>query len=95
MIIDYIIFDKKGYLKKEYPFVWSISLICYQIFITVYSFFGGKFINGADFPYRYMDASIFGNWGVLLNYILIFALFIIYAKLVVAVDNYLGNKYDK
>ena len=95
VIFDYIIFGKKGNLKREYPFIWSITLFIYQIIITIYSFLGGKFIDGADFPYRYMDTALFGNWGVLLNYVLIFVLFIVYGMLVVAIDNYVGIKSNE
>ena len=92
VILDYIIFDKKGNLKKKYPLIWAIPLLVYQGIITVYSLLGGKFIDGADFPYVYMDTAKFGELGVLVNYILIFSIFMVCGVLVVLIDSYVGKK---
>lgn len=92
VIFDYIFFGKKGHLRKEYPYIWSIALIIYQGFIIFYSSIGGRFLDGDIVPYLYMDSSKFGTIGVMINYILIFIIFIVYGQIVCLIDNYLGKR---
>lgn len=91
VIFDYIIFGKKGNLKKNYPFIWSFILIVYQLFVIIYSLWGGKFM-GSDVPYPYMDISKNGIWTVILNCVLVYVFFVGYGTIVQTLDNKLGKK---
>lgn len=90
VIFDYIIFGKKGNLKKNYPFIWSFILIVYQLFVIIYSLLGGKFM-GSDVPYPYMDISKNGIWTVILNCVLVYVFFVGYGTIVQTLDNKLGK----
>lgn len=91
VILDYIIFGKKGNLKKNYPFIWSFILIVYQLFVIIYSLLGGKFM-GSSVPYPYMDVSKNGIWTVILNCVLVYVFFVGYGTIVQTLDNKLGKK---
>ena len=92
VILDYIIFGEKGNLKKEYPIIWSLVLILYQIFVIIYVAFGGTFMNGATYPYFYMDINKYGTFGVLFNLLIIYIFFVGYGTIVQKIDNKLGKK---
>lgn len=92
VIFDYIIFGIKGNLKKNYPFIWSAILFIYQIFITIYMMFGGKFANGDSYPYFYMNVSKYGVLGVFINILIILIVYIVYGKIIQVLDNKLGNR---
>ena len=92
VILDYIIFGEKGNLKKEYPIIWSLVLILYQIFVIIYVAFGGTFMNGATYPYFYMDIQKYGTFGVLFNLLIIYIFFVGYGTIVQKIDNWLGKK---
>lgn len=91
VIFDYIIFGKKGNLKKNYPFIWSFILIVYQLFVIIYSLLGGKFME-SDVPYPYMDISKNGIWTVILNCVLVYVFFVGYGTIVQTLDNKLDKK---
>lgn len=93
-IFDYILFGTKGKLKKNYPYLWSIPLILYQVIITIYSILGGRFANNAKYPYFYMDTSKFGIKGVLINIFLILIIFIIFGNIIQIIDNKIALKKE-
>ena len=95
VIFDYIIFGVKGNLKKIYPFIWTMVLFIYQIFITIYMILGGEFANGAKYPYFYMDTSKYGVLGVFFNTLIILVVYIVYGKLIQVLDNKIGKKNIK
>lgn len=91
VIFDYIIFGEKGNLKKNYPFIWSLILIVYQLFVIIYSLWGGKFM-GSTVPYPYMDINKNGLWNVIINCLLVYIFFIGYGTIVQSLDNKLAKK---
>lgn len=95
VILDYIIFGKKGNLKKEYPIIWSTVLILYQIFVIIYVSLGGTFMNGDTIPYFYMDINKFGIIGVTINLLVLFIVYISYGYLIVFLDNLIGKNNKK
>lgn len=95
VILDYIIFGKKGNLKKEYPIIWSAVLILYQIFVIIYISLGGTFLNGDVIPYFYMDINQFGILGVTINLVVLFIVYIGYGYLIVFLDNLIGKNSKK
>lgn len=95
VIFDYIIFGKKGNLKKRYPFIWTSVLFVYQIFITIYMFFGGTFANGDKYPYFYMNTELYGIFGVIINSLLILVVYVIFGLFIQMLDNKLAKYFKK
>ena len=94
VIFDYIIFGEKGNLKMSYPFIWSVFLILYIIFISIYTFLGGKFLDGESYPYFYMNIDKYGFLKVSINCIIIYICFIIYGIIIQKLDNKLAGKIN-
>lgn len=88
---DYVIFGEKGNLKKNYPYIWSLTLISYVIFDIIYVLQGGTFSDGSIYPYFYMDAEKYGLLRVMFNCFIIYALFILYGIIVQTLDNKLAK----
>lgn len=86
VMLDYVIFTKKGNLKTEYPAYWSLSLVAYAIFCYIYEGLGGKFLDGSTCPYYYMDVNKYGIVGVTLFSITIFMSFLAYGYLILYLD---------
>ena len=95
VIFDYIIFAEKGHLKKEYPLIWSFVLVAYQLFVTIYTASGGTFIDGATYPYPFMDIEAYGVGKVTINMIVTFVFFLGYGNIVQLLDNKLGERKKK
>lgn len=91
VIGDYIVFGEKGNLKKSYPFIWSLTLIFYVIFNIIYVLLGGKFIDGTNYPYYYMNIDKYGLLRVTVNCLLIYTFFIVYGVIVQFLDRKLSE----
>ena len=92
VIFDYIIFGEKGKLKREYPIIWSLVIVLYQIFVLIYISLGGTFMNDTVYPYFYMDINRFGIIGVTINLLIIYIFFVGYGTIVQFIDNKLGKR---
>lgn len=64
---DWIIFDKKGYIKKHEPLLWLIFPSLYFIVAEVYALIGEGFgvTEGSKYPYFFMDIEELGFLKVL------------------------------
>lgn len=89
---DYVIFGEKGNLKRNYPFIWSATLVFYIIFDFVYVALGGRFGDGSIYPYLYMNIEVNGLLKVIISCITIFILFIGYGTIIQTIDQKLGKK---
>ena len=89
---DYVIFGEKGNLKRNYPFIWSATLVFYVIFDFVYVALGGRFGDGSIYPYLYMNIEVNGLLKVIISCITIFILFIGYGTIIQTIDQKLGKK---
>ena len=89
---DYVIFGEKGNLKRNYPFIWSSTLVFYIIFDFVYVALGGRFVYGSIYPYLYMNIEVNGLLKVIISCITIFILFIGYGTIIQTIDQKLGKK---
>lgn len=64
---DWILFDKKGYIKKKDPILWLIFPSLYFIIAEVYALIGDGFgvTEGSKYPYFFMDVEKLGFLKVL------------------------------
>ena len=92
VILDYIMFGKKGNLKKEYVIYWCLGLFGYQVFVMIYSLLGGTFADGASYPYFYMNTEKYGVFGVFINTLVILIIYVLYGLLIQKLDNLVGNR---
>lgn len=95
IIFDYLIFEKKGTLKKSYPFIWSLSLVIYTVMLVIYMKTGGTFVGGAKYPYMYMNIEKYGVLKVAVANIGIYVVFIVYGMIVQQLDSVVGHHYNK
>lgn len=73
VILDWIIFEKKGTMKKYEPFAWLIVPTIYFILAELSARIGNGFgvIVGEKYPYFFLDVDKYGTMMVLLNSLLI------------------------
>ena len=95
VMLDYVIFDEKGNIKKSYPIIWSSFLIAYTLFCEVYIALGGTFIDGAKYPYFFIDTEIYGIMGVIINCLVIGICYIAYGYLIYYLDKLVERKYKQ
>jgi len=94
VLFDYLIFDKKGQFDiKSTFYVWIIP-ICYFIYITIYTYFGGLF-NTDKFPYYFMNYQQLGLFKVILCMILILILFYIVGLFITLFDKIMAKRVIK
>lgn len=93
VLFDYIIFGEKGHLKKNYPFIWNFVLVAYVIFNVVYVLLGGRFLNGTCYPYPCINIDDLGLFRVIINCIIIYAVFLVYGYIVLWFDNKVALKH--
>lgn len=91
VIFDYVIFGEKGNLKKSYPLIWSGLLIAYTIMCQIYIGVGGTFLNGAKYPYFYMDVEKYGIIKVMISCLIIYICYISFGYLICYLDNIIGK----
>lgn len=91
VLIDYFVFEKKGFLRKKYIPIWCIYPIFYLIYTYVYSNCGGNFFS-KKYAYFFLDIEKLGLMKVTW-YIFILALFFIsLCYLFIALDKFLAKK---
>ncbi len=62
MILDWILFDPIGKLRKTDPFVWLLIPVAYYLFIMFVAQTDVIFYNGTSFPYFFLNYIQMG-WG--------------------------------
>lgn len=93
VIIDYVLFDKKGLIKKTEPFTWIILPFLYWIFICIRAFLGKTFVyTDSKYPYFFLDIDTFGLPQIILNVVLAIILILILGFIFVFIDNILFKK---
>lgn len=60
-ISDWLLFDKKGSMKKTSPLIWAIGPLAYFAYIMVAAQMGGRY------PYPFIDVDMLGWSRVLVN----------------------------
>ncbi len=92
IMLDYLIFGEKGNLKSNYPFIWSTIIILYGVFTSIYGFFGGMFLDGAKYPYNYLNIEEFGIVKVCINCLVIYITYVVYGVIIQKIDKLLGKE---
>lgn len=91
VILDYVIFGEKGHLKKNYPFIWSIVLVLYIMFLIIYILLGGTFMDGNKYPYYFMNIEQLGLFRVFISNLVLYVFFILCGLFVQKLDNYFSK----
>lgn len=68
-LLDWILFDKKGRIKKTDPFIWLVFPALYFIVAELDAVFGNGFgvMANSRYPYYFMDVEQSGIFKVLTN----------------------------
>jgi hypothetical protein len=92
VILDWFLFDKKGFLKAYYPLLWLLQPVDYLFYVIIYTALGGRFTLGVEpvrYPYFFLDLGRFGFVGVLQWAVLILLLFMVLGYLLYFIDGLL------
>ncbi len=66
ILVDYLLFSKKGTFSYKTLWMWTIVPIAYCIFVFVYSSLGGRFNSDSYIvPYFFFDYRVYGVGGVI------------------------------
>jgi hypothetical protein len=71
VILDWLIFDPKGQLKKLDPVKWLLVPLAYVVFALIRARFGVYSRTGSRYPYEFLDIDKFGAWQVVINSLVI------------------------
>lgn len=98
VILDYALFDEKGFFKKWYALLWLLFPAMYPLYVYTYAHFGGKFfgVGGSKkYAYFFLDLDKIGIDGVL-TYLLIFCIgYVLLSLILIGFDNLLGKRKSK
>jgi len=94
-LLDYLLFDPKGQLRKTDPIWWPAFPIYYFIYANIYAACGGTYSDGetySRFPYFFIDPDIIGAGGVAIAVALIIAFYIGLSYAFVGLDWLLASR---
>ena len=92
IILDWILFDKKGEFKNYYPFIWLILPFMYFIFICVRAFLGKTFTyTSSRYPYFFLDIDEYGLLQVIFNVLVAIKAILILGFIVLKIDKFLNK----
>ena len=93
VILDWLLFDKKGNLKSKYSIYWLVIPFMYWIFICIRANFAKPFMyTGSKYPYFFIDIEEFGVGIVIVNVILAIAAILLLGFILCKIDNKLSKK---
>lgn len=73
-ILDWLLFDKKGQMKKTSPLLWATAPLAYFLYAVIAAQLGGGIGHNSRYPYPFMDVDALG-WGKVLSTVLILGVF--------------------
>lgn len=95
VILDYFLFDEKGWFKNFYPFIWLFYPYNYVLYVYMYASHGGSFYNiggSSRFAYFFLDYVEIGVNGVV-KWIIIMTIGILIASyMLVLIDKMFVKK---
>ena len=95
VIIDFIIFDKKGVYTKKDPFIWLLIPSVYFIFSIIRASIGDPFSDGSRYPYFFIDIDKYSSETILINLILLAIGFLIIGYSIYFIDNKFSRSNNK
>jgi hypothetical protein len=85
-ISDWLLFDKKGYITKLSPLIWTILPLAYFVYAVIAAQFGDGIGYNSRYPYPFMDADLLG-WGrVIITTVILVAFFVVLGYLSFALE---------
>lgn len=98
VIMDYFLFDEKGYFKSFYPIIWLLLPMQYLQYVYIYNANGGCFYNlggSNEFGYFFLDYKKIGVMNVI-KWIIFLTLFVlIISYMLVYIDKQCSKKTKK
>ncbi|MDR2336861.1 MAG: Pr6Pr family membrane protein [Candidatus Nomurabacteria bacterium] len=94
-IADWLLFDKKGSLKKLDPVKWLLIPLAYLIFAMVRAGFGPISIAGSRYPYFFLDIDKYGVGQVAINVLVVGAGFAVLGYVIYFIDLAMAKKLTK
>lgn len=91
-LLDWLIFDKKGLIKKYYPFIWIVLPGSYFIASMIAAKYGDGLGINTRYPYPFMDIDANGITKVMLTSIIILISYIIMGYILYFFDNALKKR---
>ena len=82
IVIDYILFYKKGLFKKSYPLLWICFPLIYFILCLIFK----------TYTYPFIDINLLGVSKVLVNVIIIGICYILIGYIICAIDYVMSKK---
>jgi hypothetical protein len=97
VVMDYILFDKKGQFEKNGILKNAIFPILYLLYIVIFIWLGGRFTLGGTvhlFPYFFLDYQVLGVIPVIALCLSIVGFILYLSWLIYIVDYIIGQKLD-
>ena len=93
VVLDWILFDKKGIYNKKEPFIWLLLPFIYFVFICIRAHIGKPFTyTSSNYPYFFLDIDAFGILQVLVNVFICIFFILILGYFFVFIDYKLNKK---
>lgn len=92
-ILDWLIFDQKGYMSFKEPLFWVIFPLCYLAYTYILVLgFGINMSDTSRWPYPFLDLETKGVPGVATMIVILLIAFIILGFIYVAIDKLMSRK---
>ena len=89
-LLDWCLFDPKGLLRATDPVVWLLIPYCYYTYVLIRAQFGIVYLDGALYPYIFLNAQQLGWQQVLLNIGLMTLAFLALGYVLFGLDVFFG-----
>lgn len=93
-ILDWVLFDPKGYFDKLDPLRWLVIPLFYWIFAIITAQTGYRFYGESRYAYFFIDPDIVGLKGVILYVIILCLGFTLLGYLILGLDKLLKKNYN-
>jgi hypothetical protein len=91
VILDWLLFDKKGSYTVRDPFKWTIPPLCYIAFAFIAAPLGVTYYYGGRYPYFFFDVDTLGLGTVILYLLGMTVAFFVLAYIFVGLDRLMGR----
>jgi len=91
VIIDWLFFAPKGWLRWREPIHWCSLPYLYLAFAFIYGALGGEFYPGVHHPYPFMDLQEFGIGGVAVRILMLTVALVGFGYIYVVLDRLIAR----